>query len=257
MIEAALYTLLIETEQATELLPATKVIEYFTNMAKYDNRFSENLVGKDESGKDIYSYSFGNGPHNCLFCAFPEPDAALGGRGIIALANLLQAGACNFKHMPITWHFIPCLNFAHYSEKKANRCLSSLENATLLKAANQIKPCFTFAMHDEVYANKTTPSYLGVTRRLATKSVKLIKTVFARCGVQLSNGRHDPEMGDGFFLMDSIGPEPSSPIVAQLANHGQVITTALDGTNNLKISDLVFLQLAAGLITMDAIIKQP
>lgn len=270
MIEAILYSLLLETERATELLPPNRVIEYFSGMARYDNRFIERNLGKDSSGRDIFSYSFGNGENHCLFYAFPDPGEALGGRGIIALANLLQTGVCNFKHLPVTWHFLPCLNFVDQPDngnslqavmKKPDQevdwCLNNPrpETTALLQLANSIRPCFTFAMHDETHSAAEMPSYLGVTRRLSPEAVRLIRTVFARCGVKFNADYRDEQMGEGFFVMSSIGEEYGNSTFSRMADYGQVLVADIARTAGLKASDLVFLQLAAGLIAMNETLK--
>lgn len=270
MIEALLYTLLLETEQVTELMPPNKVIEYFSNMARYDNRFVERNLGKDNSGREIFSYSFGNGSNHCLFYAFPDPGEALGGRGIVALANLLQAGVCNFKHLPVTWHFLPCLNFVDQPDngqslqpvmKKPDQevdwCLNNPrpETTALLRLADSIRPCFTFAMHDEAHSGAEMPSYLGVTQRLSPQAVQLIKTVLGRCGVKLNADYRDEQMGEGFFVMSSIGKEFMNSTFSRMADYGQVLIADIARSANLKASDLVFLQLAAGLIVMDEALK--
>jgi len=266
MIEAALYTLLIETEKAIELMPAEKVIEYFSTMAKYDNRFIEKKIGSDASGRDIFSYSFGNGPHNCLFYAFPDPGEAIGGRGIIALANLLQIGACNFKSMPVTWHFIPCLNFIDQPDngkslqkvmKKPDQevdwCLNNPrpETTALLQFADMVKPCFSMGMHDEAHCDELINSYIGLTRPLSTEAVNLVRTVFYKCQATLNSDYRDPQMGEGFFTMSSIGEEFKNSTFSHLNSYGQVMVADIGRSANLKTADLVFLQLAAGLIGMD------
>lgn len=272
MIEAALYTLLIETEQATELIPPEKVIEYFATMAKYDNRFTEKIIGTDASGRDIFSYSFGNGPHSCLFYAFPDPGEALGGRGLMALANLLQIGACNFKNMPVTWHFIPCLNFVDQPgngkslqkvmkkpEHEVDWCLNNPrpETTALVQFADMIKPCFSMGMHDEAHCDEHIDSYIGVTSPLSKEAVNLVRTVFFKCQANLNKDYQDQQMGEGFFTMSSIGAEFNNSTFSHLCRYGQVMVADIGRAANLRNADLVFLQLAAGLIGMsDAITRQ-
>lgn len=272
MIEAALYTLLIETEKVNELLPPVKVIEFFSMMARYDNRFVEKKIGSDASGRDIFSYSFGNGPNHCLFYAFPDPGEVIGGRGLMAIANLLQVGACNFKSMPVTWHFIPCLNFVDQPDngqslqkvmKKPDQevdwCLSSPrpETTALITFADTIKPCFSMGMHDETHCDELIDSYIGVTRTLSNEAANLLRTVFFKCGAQLNKDYSDAQMGDGFFNMNSIGDEFNNSTFSHLNSYGQVMVADIGRSENLRTADLVFLQLAAGLIGMnDAIARQ-
>ncbi len=271
MIEAALYTLLIETEQAGELLSPITAIEYFAKMARYDNRFTETKIGADTSGRDIFAYSFGSGDNHCLFYAFPDPGEAVGARGLVALANLLQAGACNFKNMPVCWHFIPCLNFVDQPDsgktlqtvrktaaQEVDWCLNNPrpETTALMSFADKIRPVFTLAMHDEAHDNTASSSYLGVTKTLSPRSIQLIRSMYYKCGAVLNPDYSDKEMGDGFFRMDQIGDEFNNSTFSHLSGYGQVMVADVGKEKGLKISDLVFLQLAAGLVGMDQAISE-
>jgi len=99
MIEAALYDLLNETVDVERRLSRIEVKDYFERTVTFDNRFKCN-------GQ---TYSFGDGTIDFLIVG-PATKESTAGTGMVCLVNLLQRGTCNFRHMPVTWHFAPELD---------------------------------------------------------------------------------------------------------------------------------------------------
>jgi hypothetical protein len=261
MIEAALYTLLIETETITSLMKPAEVCEYFSMMARYDNRFSEMQIGQDPEGRIISAYRFGNHPSSCIFCGFPGEKEEAGGRAMVALANLLQAGACNFRNMPVTWHFVPCLKMpvqgtgSSLSHPAAAQISTNSEGTALADLAASIKPCFTAIMHDTAHCPEEMPTRIGITRSLSAESVRTVNMVFNKCQTPLASDLMHPEYGKGFFQIDRT---LENSIFAKLAEYGQAVTINVGKKPGLKNSDLVFLQLAAALTIMnESLVNQP
>ncbi len=270
-IDALLYQLQSETSLIKSIEPAAKVIEFFRNLAKYDHKIKEVDLGSDASGRSIYSYSIGDGPTNILFYAFPDPGEAIGGTGIMALVNLLQKGACCFKSLPVTWHFIPCLNFVDQPDEgktlktimktrsqEVDWCLNDPrpETTALLNAVKEIKPEFTFALHDEYHCEEFVPPYLGSSHEMKKKTFERICRLFGTFGLKMGDSFSHPELGNGFFKFDSIGEEYLNCTYSEIQKFGPVLIAELSRQPELSDGEIVFLQLASGFIFLNDILNK-
>jgi hypothetical protein len=271
MLDSLLYQLQSETTLIKEILPPVKVIEFFSTLAKYDNSIKEFEIGEDKSGRKIYRYSIGNGPADVLFYAFPDPGEALGGTGIVSIVNLLHKGAGTFNHLPVTWHFIPCLNFVDQpnegktlekvmktKSQEVDWCLNNPrpETTALLKAIEEIKPKFTFAMHDEYHSENAISPYIGVTKNLAEQSFNRIRQLFKRFNLNMNPDYSDKEMGEGFFNMSSIGEEYKNCTYSEIEKYGQVFIAELSQHEHLSPAEIVFLQLSMGFIALAEVLPK-
>lgn len=238
MIEAAIYDLLNESIKVEKLLKQTEVYEYFSRTATYDNRF----IKRD------YSYSFGKGQKSCLLFSFGQSGEAVGGTGLVTLANLLQRDTCNFRNMPVTWHFAPGLDL-----------LTSQGITTFRAMLQDLQPDFIFAMPDSLSegpdGSAQTPEQSArflVKHALPEKHRSMIRSMFTKSGIEIDNAVENAQagqFGEGFFLANAT----NEPFLAEIPADCQFLQPIFGRVNDLLPADLVFLQMAIGLVGIDSI----
>jgi hypothetical protein len=227
MIEAALYDLLNETIKIEKLLSTEAVNEYFDRTATFDNRFS----------RSDKHYSFGSGPVSCFIFSTEQVGETASGTGLVSLVNLLQRGTCNFRKMQVTWHFAPNLNL------NDNQSITAFRNAI-----RKVSPDLVCSIETRPgAADKETASF-RMRRGIADKQFNLLRTIFAKSGIQLTKHGCDPIMGPGFFIVKPV----QEPLLLELQEKSQFFQISMSCDNSLAPADQVFLLMAATLIAIDS-----
>lgn len=220
MIEAAIYDLLNESIKIKQLLTQPETIEYFDRTATYDNRFT----------KQNSCYSFGNGPKTCLLYTSSETGTTIGGTAMTVLTNLLQRGTCNFRHLPVTWHFAP--NIA--------------DTEQLIKSLN---PDFVFQMTGTLAASKDSGVTFTVRHPLPDKHSNMIRSMYLKSGLRINPVNNDPQMGEGFRVISTEKAELTESMPAKC----QFLSIESDYNENTAPADQVFLLMASGLVVIDSL----
>ncbi len=227
MIEAALYDLLNETVKIERRLSHTDVKDYFERTVTFDNRFSR-------SGQ---AYSSGNGTIDFLIAGSPAKETTAG-TGMVCLVNLLQRGTCNFRHMPVTWHFAPELDLA--------------DNAgitTFRQTLKQIKPHLVCILPEPGTAKSKESAGFMLKKPLPQFHFNLIGTMFARSGFELQKAGCDPVMGPGFHVIKPV----QEPLLVELPAKCQFFRPELRANKDIELADLVYLQIASSLVVLDSL----
>lgn len=228
MIEAALYDLLNECIKIEKLQSGADVSAYFDRTATYDNRFT----------RQTGCFSFGSGPNNCLLFSYGTGGETLGGTGLVALTNLLQRGTCNFRKMPVTWHFAPELDLS---------TPAGIE--TLRTAIRESQPAFIFAMAGNLSTDVQQPARFVVKSALPEKHCHMIRSMFKKSGIELGKAGSDRKMGEGFYLTENQHDAVFSEIPADC----QFLQPVFANSNDLLPADQVFLQTGCGLTGIDSL----
>ncbi|MDD2998267.1 MAG: hypothetical protein PHV05_04340 [Candidatus Riflebacteria bacterium] len=219
MIEAALYDLLNESIKVKKLSTQTETTEYFNRTVTYDNRFT----------KQNFCYSFGKGSKNCLFYTNSGDGQTIGGTALITLTNLLQRGTCNFRHMPVTWNFAPNTN----------------EAEEIIKL---LKPDFVFEMTKAPSTGENGGATFIVKYPLPEKHSNMIRAMYLKSGLRINSANSDQQMGEGFRqTSETEKPAAIMPPKCQFLKiqYGQI--------DNMAPADMVFLQMASGLLVVDSL----
>lgn len=249
MIDACLYELLNETDRIETMVSSTYGQEFLARMAKYDDRFRETSLRNNSS-----YYSFGNGSHHCLFFAY---DTSIATNGLVILCNLLQRGSCNFEHLPLTWHLFIASNEKHENSKNQDTRIITANHQvdTMISVIDSIKPAFSLVMRDFENANSTTlPGHIGISRPLNKKIAHSVSNLFDRFQLPLDTSFKDSDMGEGFYMLNSISENRNNPNLTSLVRHGQTMIIN-PGQNQNDPGNLVFLQLAPAFIAIDYILE--
>ena len=231
MIEAALYDLLNESIRVEKLLTPAQIAEYFERTATFDNRFTRRSI----------TYSFGSGPISCLFYNGKKDDAAAttaGGTGLVSLVNLLQRGSCNFRHMPVTWHFAPSLDLG-----------SNQEISKFRSAIKELKPEIVCAVDNQISVGNTESAKFSLKDQLPEKHVNLIRTMFEKSGIELERQGCDPVMGRGFKLL-----KPTrEALLVEIPRSCQYFRVELQASKEFQPADSTYLLMAAALVAVDSV----
>ncbi len=227
MIEAALYDLLNEAIKVEKLLSSAEVDEYFTRTATFDNRFS----------KSVNAYSFGSGSASCLFYTCDAGGESAGGTALVSLVNLLQRGTCNFRHLPVTWHFAPNLDLS------SNQALTGFRK--ILKTLKPDLVCTMSANHQDCEPGVRFFSKNPLPERHSC----LIRAMFEKSGVALDSRLTDPLMGAGFKVLKPA----NEPLLIELPPACQFFRPELDINAEFQPADQVYLLMAANLVVVDSL----
>ncbi len=227
MIEATLYDLLNESIKIESLFSVSHVEEYFARTATFDNRFSR---------RNGY-YSFGTGPVKCFLFSTDQTGETAGGTGLISLVNLLQRGTCNFRNMPVTWHFAPNLDL------KTNHGIGIFR-----KAMQETQSQLVCGINSQSVSSNHETAIFQLKRSMPEKQLNLLKTIFAKSGIQLSKQGADPVMGPGFVVV-----KPAhEPLLVELSEKSQFFSVNMSCGKTLAPADQVYLLMTAALIAIDS-----
>jgi len=230
MIEAALYDLLNETVDVERRLSRIEVKDYFERTITFDNRFTRN-------GQ---TYSFGDGTIDFLIAGSVTKETAAG-TGMVCLVNLLQRGTCNFRHMPVTWHFAPELDPADNAGMTAFR-----------QTIRQIKPHLVCILPEPAVAKPKETASLMLKKPLPQYHFNLIGTMFAKSGFELQKAGCDPVMGPGFQVLK---PE-HEPLLVELPAKCQFFKPELRASKDIEPADIIYLQMAQLLVVLDSLFPE-
>ncbi len=234
MIEAALYDLLNESIRVEKLLTPAQIAEYFERTATFDNRFTKRSI----------TYSFGSGPISCLFYNGKKDSATAttaGGTGLVSLVNLLQRGSCNFRHMPVTWHFAPSLDLG------SNQAISKFRSVI-----KELKPEIVCAVDDQISVSNTESAKFFLKDPLPEGHFNLIRAMFEKSGIELERQGCDPVMGRGFKLLKPA----SEALIVEIPRSCQYLRAELQTSEKLEPADSTYLLMAAALVAVDSVVGE-
>ncbi len=228
MIEAALYDLLNEAIKIEKLISPAEVGEYFEKTAVFDNRFT----------KGSGYYSFGSGQFSCFFYTENTPGESAAGTALISLVNLLQRGTCNFRHLPVTWHFAPNLDL------KDNRAIGAFR-----KAMKELKPDLVCSMQAAPVAAGLPTARFLLRKALPEKHFNLIRSMFVKSGVTPETAASSPLMGAGFRLLKPA----EEPLLVELPGACQYFKVELAIDHDFQPADQAYLLMSASLVVVDSL----
>lgn len=229
MIEAALYDLLNEAIKIEKLLSGAEVDEYFTRTATFDNRFNK-------SGN---AFSFGSGSASCLLYTCDPAGESAGGTALVSLVNLLQRGTCNFRHLPVSWHFAPNLDLS------SNQALTCFR-----KMLKELKPDLVCTMNAARRGSEPGARFF-MRSPLPDRHSSLIRAMFEKSGVALDGRLTAPIMGAGFKILKPA----QEPLLVELPPACQFFRPELDTNADFQAADQVYLLMAANLVVVDSLLK--
>ena len=252
------------------ILPPVAVLEECRKLAASSSTLQRREIGKTEVGRPIEAYAFGGGDNSALLYGFPDPGEAVGGTLILALLHGLISGDAYLTALDITWHFIPCLNFDDQprsgrvleevfrdpQKREVDWCLDNprAETTALLEYAKLVRPIFTFPLHDEYHSGESIPAYIGLSEALCPNTCNYLREAIRAFGLSVQAKDPHPEMGQGFLDMSIFGDEYYNSTFSVLAQCGLVFICEIS-QENVKASNLVGAQLAAGLIAVKQILN--
>jgi hypothetical protein len=254
------------SRSVNEVLPPVEVRRAMVDLASRHSSLSHEKLGFSPRGTPIDVYTFGvTGPH-VLSYGFPDPGEGLGATGVYHLLRGLVERPSMTDDLPAVIHFIPCMNPDDQPDegrtiqtvhkrrdiKELDWCVDNprRETSILLNYAARVQPRFTFALHDEYHCHEVIPVYFGVGTPLQARTVDLIREVCRRVGLEIAKDPTHPTMGDGFFVMADCGPEYVKSTFSRFAEIGGTIVAEMSWHPDIPTRDIVFAQLAAGLIAL-------
>lgn len=219
------------------LLPPVELEAAFALLASEHQELQSQVLGTSGKGHPIRLYRWGHGPVPVLWYGYPDPGESVGGTGIYALVRGLLQGLDWLTALPLSWYFIPCLNFD--DQPDAGRSLGKVmktpaeevdwclhrprpETTALAELLQSVKPALTFPLHDEYHCHEALPVYFPVQPALPALLCEQLRTYTAAYGFDLDSGHTHRTMGAGFFEMAEIGAEFSRSTFCLAAEFGQV-----------------------------------
>ncbi|MCO4781761.1 MAG: hypothetical protein KC646_05505 [Candidatus Cloacimonetes bacterium] len=260
-----------KSKEENKILTPVEVINYFHHHFDEDPNVSCETWGIDNTGRPILSYTFGHGPQSILLYAFADPAEAVGGTGIIALSKLLMDKQSELSKLNYSWVIVPCLNFVDQpnhglensklqktAAQEVDWCVSDPrpETTAILQIASAYKPIFTFPLHDEFHHPEYVAPYCGLGKAIDVDTASNITALFAQYNMQMNHEYADKELGEGFFIMESIGEEIKNSTFYAFSQYGQVLVCEIPNTNKANDSELVFLQMAIGFTVLNDTISK-
>lgn len=198
---------------------------------------TRHVIGQSVAGAPLVTWRFGAGRRPVLLYGFPDPGEAVGGTVILALAEAAARG--DLPDLDVTWH---CLPVANPDDQPANgRRLQPVrkvaaeeidwwtdaprpEAEALLRWAATVRPAVSFPLHDEFHDGVLRPGYFPVSAPLAPAITAAVRALFAELGHPISARFADPQMGQGFVLMEGLaGDDWQRSTFRHLAGHGPVV----------------------------------
>ena len=124
------------------------------------------------------------------------------------------------------------------------------ETTAILNVADKYKPVFTFPLHDEYHHTQYVDPYCGLGQPISIESRDAIVESLQEFSMGLNPEYTDPALGDGFFIMSSIGEEIKVSTFYRFSQMGQVLVCEMPTMEGIKDCDLVYLQLKIGMLVL-------
>ncbi len=251
------------SKDTKEILPPKILLKDCYRLAKEANSLSQSIIGFSKKNRPIDLFSFGRVHPNVLLYGFPDPGEAVGGTGIFKVMKALVSGNTSLSSWNIRWLFIPCLNFD--DQPSEGRVLKPVmrdpnvrevdwslnnprpETKALINLARKYRPIFSFPMHDEYHSREEILPNIMVSRELDSKTCDQVRACFKYYDIPLNPKYSHPSMGKGFLEMKRSTGDYKNSTFSVLDDFGTVAICEVSKLKNVQPSDLVGLQLSAGL----------